>query len=81
MVYLERKEEMKDYIKYSVSITTKSGSISSLGNVFMRDFDGWAIEFFDETESIIIAKTEVNTIVLRPSTEDGGKKYETERSS
>ncbi len=72
---------MKELKKHNVSVTTKSGSISSLGNVFVRDFGGWAIEFFDGTESTIIAKDEIKTIVLRPSTEDGGKKYETERSS
>jgi len=72
---------MKELKKHSVSVTTKSGAIGNLCDVWIRDFGGWAIEFFDGTESTIIAKDEIKTIVLRPSTEDGGKKYETERSS
>lgn len=60
---------MKDLIKKSVSVITKSGSISSLGNVWIRDFEGFALEFFDGTESTIIAKDEIEVLTIRPATE------------
>lgn len=64
---------LKDCLKQRVSIITKSGSISSLGNVWIRNFEDWALEFFDGTESTIIAKDEIKVLTIRPATEQEGE--------
>ena len=61
---------MKELKKHNVSVVMKSGSIIRFSNAWVRNLDDWALEFFDGTESTIISKDEIRSIVLRPSTED-----------
>jgi hypothetical protein len=61
----------KDLItcKHSVSAVTHFGTISRLGNVCIADFEDWGLMFFDEKEITVIAKKEIKSLVIRPSTE------------
>ena len=66
-----RQPTAKDLItcKHSVSAVLTSGSISCLGNVCIADFEDWGLMFFDEKEITVIAKKEIKSLVIRPSTE------------